>query len=136
MRLDFVVYGEPIPQGSTRAFIPKGWTRPIITAANAKTKPWRQEMAGAALSAIDAQSFAPAMKGEPVGVTARFFFGRPKSVKAARKTTKPDVDKLLRAVLDSLQGIAFRDDAQVDYALAKKQYGEPARVVISVEVQP
>ncbi len=36
----FTVYGRPVPQGSTRSFIPKGWTRAVITTDNKKLKPW------------------------------------------------------------------------------------------------
>ncbi len=42
--IEFTVYGVPIPQGSTKAFVPKGWTRPVVTHDSARTKPWRQAM--------------------------------------------------------------------------------------------
>jgi len=34
--LTFQVYGEAQPQGSAKAFIPKGWKRPILTSDNAQ----------------------------------------------------------------------------------------------------
>lgn len=133
MKLAFTVYGTPIPQGSTRAFIPKGWSRPLITAANSKTKPWRQEIASTALAEIERQRFAPRMEG-PVSLTAYFFFERPKSLSKSliSKTTKPDIDKLLRALQDALTGIAFKDDSQITGVTVGKTFGSPARVEIEI----
>lgn len=131
--LTFIVYGDPIPQGSSRAFVPKGWTRPIITTANPKTKPWRQEIAGVAQSAMVEASFPPILSG-PVYVRYAFYFNKPNSLakKASHKTTRPDLDKLARSVSDALTGIVFKDDCQiVDYEL-RKQFGSPARVEIKV----
>jgi crossover junction endodeoxyribonuclease RusA len=127
----FTVYGTPIPQGSTRAFLPKGWKRPIVTADNKKTKPWRQEIAGVAVAA----GVAPWISGTPVRVAIDFFFNRPPSLKKAivDKVSKPDVDKLARSVLDALTGVAYDDDSQVIDLHVTKNFGSPARAEISVE---
>ena len=134
--LSFIVYGIPQPQGSTRAFIPKGWTRPIITAANSKTKPWRQEVAGAALAEIRSKSATFPVREGPVFARVEFFFERPKSVKGEHKTTKPDLDKLIRSVFDALTGIVFRDDSQVMTCEATKRFGSPARAEITIGAFP
>lgn len=132
--LAFTVVGTPVPQGSMRAFVPKGWTRPIITAANSKTKPWRQEVAGTADTEIFNSDFKPLMNCEPVYVRIEFYFERPKSTKASvvHKITKPDVDKLLRSVLDALTGIVFKDDSQVIECEILKRFGSPARAEIRI----
>lgn len=131
--MKFTVYGTPVPQGSTRAFIPKGWKRPIITAANSKTKPWRQEIANTALAHMEQSGYEIREVG-PVELSAYFFFERPKSLKRAvtSKTTKPDIDKLLRALQDALTGIAFKDDAQITAVAVGKTFGSPARVEIEL----
>lgn len=136
--LVFTVIGTPVPQGSTRAFIPKGWTRPIITAANSKTKPWRQEVAGTADNEIFNTDFKPLMDGEPIYIRVEFYFDRPKSTsaKVVHKVTKPDVDKLLRSVLDALTGIVFKDDSQVVECEILKRFGTPARAEIRIGSQP
>ena len=131
--ISFTVIGTPIPQGSSRAFLPKGWKRPIITAANSKTKPWRQEIAGTALAAANNVSW-PVYAGVPIYLFANFYFERPKTVKANHKTTKPDVDKLFRSLGDSLTGILFKDDAQIIECYVSKHFGSPARVEVSVSV--
>ena len=128
--LEFTVYGQPQPQGSTRAFIPKGWSRPIITAANSKTKPWRQEIAGTVIPLMQSRSLITG----PIILKLRFFFERPKSVKQCVqcKTTKPDLDKLIRSVADALTGVVFKDDSQIVGIDAGKFFGSPARVEVEI----
>jgi crossover junction endodeoxyribonuclease RusA len=128
----FEVHGTPRPQGSTRAFIPKGWSRPIITTDNEKLKPWRQEIAGTA-AALDVEIFKA---HTPLSITLRFYFARPASVSPRKRpgmTVKPDGDKLLRAVLDALTGILYPDDAQVVRFAIEKLYGSPERVEIELQ---
>lgn len=47
-------------------------------------------------------------------------------------TRKPDIDNVLKAVLDALNGVAYKDDARVVAVSAKKVYGEP-RLVIEIK---
>lgn len=47
-------------------------------------------------------------------------------------TKKVDCDNLAKIVLDSLNGIAYKDDAQVYKLLVKKLYGEEPKVVITL----
>lgn len=111
-----------------RAFIPKGGKFPVVTSDNKKMKPWRQEIAGCAIQWMQG---GPSEK--PVTLRADFYFERPKSQKKAEyKSTKPDIDKLGRAVLDALTGIVFRDDSQVIDCTLRKFYGTPARMDVQV----
>lgn len=132
--ISFTVFGTPQPQGSSRAFIPKGWNRPIITSANPKNKPWRQEIAGTALAEMERVKLKAAAKGVPVTVEATFYFTKPKSARKRdlHKVTKPDADKLARSLLDALTGIAFADDSQVIQIKATKLFGAPERVAVTV----
>ena len=133
--LCFSVHGIPIPQGSTRAFIPKGWSRPIITAANAKTKPWRQEIAGVVVSEMEKTGFARMTKDVPVKVCAGFSFPRPHGLpkRVNSKTTKPDLDKLVRSLLDAMTGLVFEDDSQVVQLHVRKTFGIPGVHVVVEE---
>lgn len=132
MPIQFTVFGHPEPKGSTRAFIPKGWKRPVITTTNRKAKPWHQEIAGTALDAM--KRGIPFPRPIPVGISLRFYFCRPKSLakKVKHHTKKPDVDKLARLVNDALTGIAWEDDSQIMALTAVKGYGVPERVEISI----
>ena len=56
----------------------------------------------------------------PVEASVKFYFRLPKSKHRKRnprqaepKTTKPDLDNLIKAILDGLNKIAFNDDASV-----------------------
>lgn len=131
----FTVYGTPVPQGSTRAFIPKGWTRPVITAANAKTKPWRQEVAAAAMAVMDRDDYM-ASRPQAVRVECQFYFAKPKAAPkdALFKTTKPDLDKLSRSLLDALTGICFEDDSQVTQLWVNKCFSPQPRAEVRVTV--
>ena len=57
-----------------------------------------------------------------IEIRASFYMPRPKSVKRAEPTVKPDLDKLQRALLDALTSIVYRDDAQVVEIRASKHY--------------
>ena len=132
--ISFVVYGEPIPQGSTRAFIPKGWKRPIITADNKRTKPWRQDVKAAALEAMEKANVPLMGKGVAVSLACHFYFVRPKSAKSSviHKTTRPDLDKLVRSVGDALKGIVYEDDSQVVSLSLIKEFAPRPHAQISV----
>ena len=130
-RISFIVYGHAAPQGSSRAFVPKGWKRPIVTSTNPKLKPWRQQVSGAAASLGEAMF----EQHVPVRVSLDFFFTRPKSVSVKKRpamTSAPDVDKLQRGCFDALKGILIHDDAQIVDVRARKLYGDPERVEITV----
>lgn len=135
--ISFFVAGVPIPKGSTRAFYNKVLGRAIITAANSKTRPWEQAIRAEAKIA----GCAPTL--EPVEVLATFYLPRPKGHFGKAGTLrpsaplahdkKPDIDKLLRALLDGLTGEAFVDDAQVVAAGVTKQYAN-SRPGVSVRI--
>jgi crossover junction endodeoxyribonuclease RusA len=130
MTINFTVRGEPIPQGSMKAFMPKGANYPIITSDNPKLKQWRRLVQQQAEIAVNCED--PAGKSVPIRVELMFYFERPKGNKALDKTTRPDLDKCARAILDSLTGVCFEDDSQVTELHALKAYGSP-RVEIRVE---
>lgn len=48
-----------------------------------------------------------------------------------RPTTKPDVDNILK-MLDALNGVAWKDDAQITTAQVSKAYGEGAALWVTI----
>lgn len=105
MSTTIFIPGKPAPQGSKR-HVGKG----ILVESSKEVGPWRERIALAMYQArIDP------IEG-PVAVDISFVMPRPLST-PKRKTPpaikKPDVDKLLRACLDAMSGICFRDDSQV-----------------------
>ena len=60
----------------------------------------------------------------PVAVEVAFFLPRGKTVKRKQPAVKPDLDKLVRAVLDALTGYCYKDDGQVVRVVAVKEYAD------------
>ena len=46
---------------------------------------------------------------------------------------KPDADNIAKAVLDALNGIAYRDDSQVVNLMVSKRYAERGHVTVRIE---
>lgn len=141
MTITFTVPGVSQPKGSTRAFVPKGWTRPIITNDNAKGKGWQQTIAEVAARALSEARLQPFAVG-PVGLDVTFYLPRPQKFCTKKyasvdvpHVTKPDTDKLVRACKDALTRVVWHDDSQVTDVVARKRYvaaGELPRADITV----
>ncbi len=50
-----------------------------------------------------------------------------------RPTKKPDLDNVAKIVLDSLNGVAYKDDAAVVELVVEKYYSETPRVEVRLE---
>ena len=61
-----------------------------------------------------------------------FTMARPRTVSRPEPSVAPDLDKLVRAVLDGLTAIAYRDDGQVVRITATKQYGSQPGVWVQM----
>lgn len=133
--IQFTVYGKCEPQGSTRAFIPKGWKRPIITTASPKMKPWRQEITRAAIDKMAERREELYSRETAIALQLDFFLTRPKHLpkRLLVPTKRPDLDKLTRGILDSLTGVVYVDDSQVVQLAVRKFYGQPERVEITIQ---
>lgn len=134
----FTVYGLAQPKGSAKAFLPKGWTRPVITSDNRSLKAWEQTVRDRlqAVMAETPRADLEALFDGPVLVALEFHLPRPKSLpkRVTLHTKKPDVDKLARSTVDALNGVLFHDDSQVVEVRARKVYAETcAKVEIRVE---
>lgn len=140
-RVEFTVLGEPQPQGSKTIVQRKG-RRPVVREDNPDTAPWRARVEAAAFRAMADQE----IRTGPLRLTATFVFRRPaghwgtgrnhgvlKPSSPLYVRTRPDVDKLLRAVGDAIIGIVCRDDAQLVIVHAEKHYGEPACAHVAVD---
>ncbi len=68
-------------------------------------------------------------------------FEPPKSISKKKKeellyseyTKKPDVDNIAKIILDSLNGLAYKDDNQVSELLVFKQYGNENLIIVELE---
>lgn len=124
------VFGDPVPKGSKSAFpIRKGGVLTgRVAVVEGKTKrqsEWRARVLAAAQGA--AESGAPMLDG-PIALAARFRLRRPVSEPKRHRTwpvRKPDLDKLLRGLLDPLTGVLIADDARIVAIEAAKDWVAP-----------
>lgn len=119
--IEFFVEGKPVPQGSL-VFM-KG--RPIHQGAD-RLATWRADIARLARKA----GCQP--NNSPIAVNLIFYMKKPKTVDRRMPTVPPDLDKLIRAVLDGLTGVAYADDGQVVKISAVKVYGTKLGVQIGI----
>jgi crossover junction endodeoxyribonuclease RusA len=112
------VNGIPAPQGSKR---PVGNGR--MVESSKAVKPWR-EAVRAETQRVMTETGARAFD-DAVVVSVLFWLPRPKTVRRKYPTTRPDGDKLLRAVLDGItDGGALRDDSIVVDHHSGKRYAD------------
>jgi crossover junction endodeoxyribonuclease RusA len=128
----FDVLGIPAPQGSKKLVRTGGGVRMIESSK--KVAPWRNDVQAAALDAFGNGN----LLHEAVHVTLEFWVARPASAPKWRfwAPKMPDLDKLTRATLDGLTGIAFIDDGQVTSLYATKRYALAAPSGCRVTVAP
>lgn len=48
-------------------------------------------------------------------------------------TKKPDADNIAKIILDSLNGLAYKDDSQVSALLVLKDYGTENKIIVELE---
>ena len=125
-----VVLGEPQGKGRPRfgnghAFTPK------------RTREYEDLIADSYVS-----QHGEIFEEEPIDVTIRAYFripdSKPLRFKRAAKlgielpTKKPDIDNIVKVVLDSLNGVAYSDDKWIVNLTCVKEYSEEPRVEIDI----
>lgn len=127
MEIAFTVEGIPRPQGS-KSHIGRG----IMVESSKYVANWRNMIREAARKAMQDRNIE-CQREKAVTIEATFYFERPKAhytSKGLRATApvivtkKPDVDKLLRAVLDACSMVVYYDDCQVQIYQCNKLFTE------------
>ena len=152
--LEFFVAGIPQPQGS-KSF--KGVTKTgkaILLESVDGLYAWREAIGWKGLEAMRGLGQPPGLPGEalrgrpdhaltgPICARLEFILKRPVRTPKSRNppaVKKPDLDKLVRAVLDALTKVVFVDDSQVIELHANKRLaavGETPGVHIRIETLP
>jgi crossover junction endodeoxyribonuclease RusA len=138
----FEVAGVPQPQGSKTIKRTKGGGA-VVREDNPATEPWRNAVAAAAINAMEGGE----LLAGPLLLWVEFRFPRPKAhygtgrnagaLKASAPhwcTTRPDLDKLVRAVGDAITGVVCVDDCQLVEVEAVKVYDPPGARVCVYEI--
>jgi Holliday junction resolvase RusA-like endonuclease len=126
------VAGEPRPQGSKKAF--NRGAHIVLVEANKDLPAWRDHMKRMfELKMMELDNrFDTA-----VSVSLTFWLTRPKTVTRQYATKTYDIDKLTRAVLDSLtQGGVIQDDSNVVDLTARKTYADNHEAGVLVTLAP
>lgn len=125
------VEGDPRPQGSKVGFIVSG--KVVMTEGRGPQlklfRAWRKTVKAAAKEAM----IGPLLTG-PVTVDITFRLRRPMTVERAYPSIAPDLDKLTRAVFDSLTGTVWKDDSLVVGMVVRKLYAENQPVGATITV--
>lgn len=139
--LSFSAYGRAVEQGSKVTGISRDG-RAFMREANRRSRPWRDHVTQ---SAGESWGDAPLID-EACMVEVDFVRVRPSShftqsgaLSASGRrqpypSTKPDVDKLSRTILDALTGVVLRDDSRVVRLVSNKMWGEQDHVRVKVYV--
>ena len=119
--MEIRIYGDPAPQGSKRVFNGR-----IVEASGNKLKIWRKAIAAACQNKVTEEH---SLLLGPVRVEVEFYLPRPASVtikKRALPIVPPDLDKLLRGLLDGIgqSEVIWGDDSQVVQIDAVKLYAD------------
>ena len=120
------VTGDPASQGSHAIMQGR-----IVQVNSKKHKAWRNAITQTALATLPAD-WEPI--DEPCELIVNFYMPKPASVKRSLPTVSPDLDKLIRAVGDSLtdSGVVV-DDSRIVRISARKLYAigiEPGATIL------
>jgi Holliday junction resolvase RusA-like endonuclease len=69
----------------------------------------------------------------PLKLTIDFYLPKPKSTKSRVPISRPDLSNYVKAAEDAMNGILYVDDARIIEIHARKLYGLPSRVEITIE---
>lgn len=135
-RIDFLVPGQPVGKGRPR-FAKRGNFVQAYTPE--KTANYENLVKVCAQMAMKGR----ALLDGPLTAAIIMEFQIPASWSKKRRqdaiearvmpTCKPDADNGAKAILDSLNGIVYRDDSQVCVLLVKKRYSETPCATVRIE---
>lgn len=128
-KLEFVVNGVPVPQGSMRRS-----KHGAIIHSSAKLKAWRNAVRDAAILEAKRQGWRTC--DAPCALSLTFLVPAPKRpMHPGHASTKPDLDKLVRGIGDALEGVVYSNDSRVVSINAGKYPCNPRSACVRVCVE-
>ena len=134
--MKFIVYGEPHGKGRPRFSTRNGFVK---TYTDLQTLSYENLIRVAYLEACHGM---PLTLHNEVELKLSCYFPIPKSASKKKKadmlqgvvkhTKKPDLDNVIKAVLDGLNSVAFDDDKQVCRMIAEKEYSDQPRIEVEI----
>lgn len=110
--------------------------RGVVAYEKKEMKVWRVECSKLIKEAFESEELIES----PLAIDATFYIQPPKYISSKKKLKekleaeeifcgkKPDIDNYLKALLDSMTGIVFKDDGQVVECKARKLYSLKPRI--------
>ena len=134
MKLTLTIPGEPVAKGRPRFY--NGHAITPTKTVNYETlvkEMWavthgQQMLAGELCASLTAYFAIPNSKSK--AEKKRMLEGIVRPIK------KPDIDNLIKSVLDSLNGIAYKDDSQIVTVTAAKYYSDTPRMELELWERP
>lgn len=111
---------DPVPKGRPR------FTRSGHVYTPKKTKEFEKLVKLKARQAVTEQ-----LEG-PLEMEVMFFIRKPKTVKREYPEVKPDLDNLEKALKDALNGVVYRDDAQIVRKISCKLYDTHGSIQVKI----
>lgn len=132
--VSFSIYGLPVGKGRPRFFRRGKFTG---TYTPKKTKSYENNVLAQAVAYKPIQPW-----NMPLSVELQFFFPVPASYSKSFKEhsegapfdKKPDIDNLIKSVLDPLNTVFWEDDKQIFRCLATKCYSSKPRVDVMISI--
>jgi len=127
--ITITVPGDPVPKGRPRVTTLGGFAR---TYTPKKTRDYEDRIRAAGKDAVGGDALWPTKRPIILDIYAHFEVPRTwpnwKIEGAAvdgwiYHTTRPDIDNVVKAVMDGLNGVLWDDDAQVMSVTARKSFG-------------
>ena len=125
--IELVIYGPPVGKGRPRFGRAKNGN--VVTFTPSKTRHYEQGVRALAQVAMMNKTV---LEG-PVKVTLTAYFSH--KTKTGWHVSRPDLDNIVKAVLDGLNGIVFDDDDNVCHLVAMKKYAENTEERVEVQIE-
>ena len=121
MRIEFVVEGAPVAKARPRVVGGRAYTPEA-------TKGYEERVTAGALQAMSGLVMASRREPVKAGVTisvpmsASWSGRRKRREQHTAHTQRPDIDNLVKVILDGCKGVVFTDDTQVSHVEATKHW--------------
>lgn len=137
MRIEFTVPGSPVGKARPKFFRRGNYVGTYTPEKSASFEGLVRLYFG--------QHYTGAPIEGPISIRMTAYFPIPKSwpkrrineamIRCLPVEKKPDIDNILKSVLDGLNGVAFKDDSQVFSVYCDKFYSEKPRTQVAIEVR-
>lgn len=134
-KMSFEVAGEVIGKGRPRFTTQNGYVR---TYEPKKTKDYESH-----IKREYTKKYKNFVSDKALRIGVYIYIKPAKSISNKKKTSllnnefyptkKPDVDNVIKCVLDALNNVAYHDDTQVVEQAVKKRFGEEEKIIVFIE---